>query len=73
MKQVHWRCMPCNAATIQVRHSVFELYENERAYRKHLNAAPYKAFAARAPDIIDTEEENYPGATVSGRQTHHTE
>lgn len=21
MKQVHWRCMPCNAATIQVRHS----------------------------------------------------
>ena len=30
-----------------------ELYENEIAYRKHLNAAPYKAFAARAPDIID--------------------
>ncbi len=30
-----------------------ELYENERAYRKHLNAEPYKAFAARAPDIID--------------------
>ncbi|HHU3601247.1 TPA: putative quinol monooxygenase, partial [Escherichia coli] len=29
---------------------MFELYENERAYRKHLNAAPYKAFAARAPD-----------------------
>ncbi len=29
-----------------------ELYESERAYRKHLNAAPYKAFAARAPDII---------------------
>ncbi|HDR2762445.1 TPA: antibiotic biosynthesis monooxygenase [Enterobacter bugandensis] len=23
------------------------------AYRKHLNAEPYKAFAARAPDIID--------------------
>ena len=23
---------------------MFELYENERAYRKHLNAAPYKAF-----------------------------
>ncbi|WP_242389479.1 putative quinol monooxygenase, partial [Escherichia coli] len=22
---------------------MFELYENERAYRKHLNAAPYKA------------------------------
>lgn len=52
---------------------MFELYENERAYRKHLNAAPYKAFAARAPDIIDSKEENYPGATVSGRQTHHTE
>lgn len=30
-----------------------ELYENESAYRKHLNAEPYKAFAARAPDIID--------------------
>ncbi|EOB3708469.1 putative quinol monooxygenase [Escherichia coli] len=30
-----------------------ELYENEIAYRKHLNAAPCKAFAARAPDIID--------------------
>lgn len=29
-----------------------ELYENENAYRKHLNAAPYRAFAARAPDII---------------------
>ncbi|AUQ27502.1 antibiotic biosynthesis monooxygenase [Dickeya zeae] len=29
-----------------------ELYENESAYRKHLNAAPYRAFAARAPDII---------------------
>lgn len=29
-----------------------ELYENECAYRKHLNAAPYRAFAARAPDII---------------------
>lgn len=24
-----------------------ELYENESAYRKHLNAEPYKAFAAR--------------------------
>lgn len=30
-----------------------ELYENESAYRKHLNAEPYKAFADRAPDIID--------------------
>lgn len=30
-----------------------ELYENQSAYRKHLNAEPYKAFAARAPDIID--------------------
>lgn len=28
----------------------------ERAYRKHLNAAPYKAFAARAPDIIDRKK-----------------
>ncbi len=36
--------------------SMFELYENERAYRKHLNAAPYKAFAARAPDIIDRKK-----------------
>ena len=35
---------------------MFELYENERAYRKHLNAAPYKAFAARAPDIIDRKK-----------------
>lgn len=35
---------------------MFELYENERAYRKHLNAAPYKAFAARAPDIIDSKK-----------------
>lgn len=30
-----------------------ELYENQSAYRKHLNAEPYKAFADRAPDIID--------------------
>lgn len=30
-----------------------EIYENEVAYRKHLDAEPYKAFAARAPDIID--------------------
>ena len=35
---------------------MFELYENERAYRKHLNAAPYKAFAAREPDIIDRKK-----------------
>ncbi|WP_173677512.1 putative quinol monooxygenase, partial [Escherichia coli] len=35
---------------------MFELYENERAYRKHLNAAPYKAFAARAPDIIERKK-----------------
>ena len=35
---------------------MFELYENERAYRKHLNAAPYKAFAARAADIIDRKK-----------------
>lgn len=33
-----------------------ELYENESAYRKHLNADPYKAFAARAPDIIDRKK-----------------
>lgn len=33
-----------------------ELYENERAYRKHLNTDPYKAFAARAPDIIDRKK-----------------
>ncbi|WP_205954755.1 putative quinol monooxygenase [Pantoea stewartii] len=33
-----------------------ELYENESAYRKHLNAAPYRAFAARAPDIIDRKK-----------------
>jgi len=33
-----------------------ELYENEGAYRKHLNADPYKAFAARAPDIIDQKK-----------------
>lgn len=33
-----------------------ELYENESAYRKHLNADPYKAFAARAPDIIDLKK-----------------
>lgn len=33
-----------------------ELYESERAYRKHLNADPYKAFAARAPDIIDRKK-----------------
>ncbi|SVP68317.1 Antibiotic biosynthesis monooxygenase [Klebsiella pneumoniae] len=33
-----------------------EFYENESAYRKHLNAAPYKAFAARAPDIIDRKK-----------------
>lgn len=33
-----------------------ELYENENAYRKHLNAAPYRAFAARAPDIIDRKK-----------------
>ncbi len=39
---------------------MFELYENERAYRKHLNAAPYKAFAARAPDIIDRKKKITP-------------
>lgn len=33
-----------------------ELYENESAYRKHLNADQYKAFAARAPDIIDRKK-----------------
>ncbi|HAT1621951.1 TPA: antibiotic biosynthesis monooxygenase [Raoultella planticola] len=33
-----------------------ELYENESAYRKHLNADPYKTFAARAPDIIDRKK-----------------
>ncbi|MEH4625641.1 antibiotic biosynthesis monooxygenase [Phytobacter diazotrophicus] len=33
-----------------------ELYENESDYRKHLNAAPYRAFAARAPDIIDRKK-----------------
>lgn len=33
-----------------------ELYENESTYRKHLNAAPYRAFAARAPDIIDRKK-----------------
>lgn len=33
-----------------------ELYENESGYRKHLNAAPYKTFAARAPDIIDRKK-----------------
>lgn len=33
-----------------------ELYENEVAYRKHLDAEPYKAFAARAPDIIDRKK-----------------
>lgn len=33
-----------------------ELYENESAYRKHLNAPPYKAFAAHSPDIIDRKK-----------------
>lgn len=33
-----------------------EVYENESAYRKHLNADPYKAFAARAPDIIEQKQ-----------------
>jgi len=33
-----------------------EIYENERAYRKHLNADPYKAFAAHASDIIDRKK-----------------
>ncbi|MED0155358.1 antibiotic biosynthesis monooxygenase [Escherichia coli] len=33
-----------------------ELYENENAYRKHLNAEPYKAFTARAPDIIERKK-----------------
>ncbi|MCV4808808.1 antibiotic biosynthesis monooxygenase, partial [Escherichia coli] len=27
-----------------------------RAYRKHLNAAPYKAFAARSPNIINRKK-----------------
>ena len=36
------------------RHAfMVELYENESAYHKHLNGDPYKAFATRAPDIID--------------------
>lgn len=29
-----------------------ELYENEGAYRRHLDAGPYRAFAERAPEII---------------------
>ena len=33
-----------------------ELYENDSAYRKHLDAEPYKAFAARAPDIIEQKQ-----------------
>jgi len=33
-----------------------EIYKNERAYRKHLNAEPYKAFAALAPEIIDRKK-----------------
>lgn len=33
-----------------------ELYENDAAYRKHLDADPYTAFAARAPDIIDRKK-----------------
>lgn len=33
-----------------------ELYENEIAYGKHLDAAPYKAFTAVAPDIIAQKE-----------------
>ncbi|EFO0338781.1 antibiotic biosynthesis monooxygenase [Escherichia coli] len=39
------------------RHAfMVELYENESAYHKHLNGDPYKAFAARAPDIIDRKK-----------------
>ncbi|WP_167522381.1 putative quinol monooxygenase [Mixta intestinalis] len=33
-----------------------ELYENKSAYCKHLNAAPYRAFADRASDIIDRKK-----------------
>lgn len=33
-----------------------ELYENESAWRKHLGSEPYKAFAARAPDIIEQKQ-----------------
>ncbi|MBK0122494.1 antibiotic biosynthesis monooxygenase [Pantoea sp. S61] len=33
-----------------------ELYENEGAYRKHLIAVPYRAFAAYAPEIIDRKQ-----------------
>lgn len=35
---------------------IVELYENEVAYRKHLDADPYKAFAARASEIIDRQQ-----------------
>lgn len=30
-----------------------ELYASELAYRKHLDASPYKAFVTQAPDMID--------------------
>ena len=46
MYALHRRNIPRQAYMV-------ELYENESAYRKHLNAKPYKAFAAWAPDIID--------------------
>lgn len=34
-----------------------ELYENSEAYRDHLNATPYKAFIARAADIIEQKQQ----------------
>ena len=46
MYALHLRDIPRQAYIV-------ELYENEVAYRKHLDAEPYKSFAARAPDIID--------------------
>lgn len=33
-----------------------ELYENDNAYRQHLGGESYKAFAARAPDIIEQKQ-----------------
>ncbi len=51
---------------------MFELYENERAYRKHL-MPPHTKHSLLVHLTLLTGRRNYPGATVSGRQTHHTE
>ncbi len=63
----------CPATQRQFRSGIHvRTYENERAYRKHLNAAPYKAFVLVHLTLL-TGRRKLPWSHSFGRQTHHTE